>query len=95
MEQQSSYSDFIGVYKNAINPDLCDWLVDYMGKAHQVVTRNSLHVQDKQICLDAFSPGEAQALMDGVNGCLIYYTCLLYTSPSPRDKRQSRMPSSA
>ena len=24
-----------------------------------------------------------------------YETCLLYTSPSPRDKRQSRMPSSA
>ena len=23
------------------------------------------------------------------------YDCLLYTSPSPRDKRQSRMPSSA
>ena len=27
-------------------------------------------------------------------GCILY-TCLLYTSPSPRDKRQSRMPSSA
>ena len=26
---------------------------------------------------------------------LIYKDCLLYTSPSPRDKRQSRMPSSA
>ena len=26
---------------------------------------------------------------------VISYTCLLYTSPSPRDKRQSRMPSSA
>ena len=25
----------------------------------------------------------------------LYYICLLYTSPSPRDKRQSRMPSSA
>ena len=25
----------------------------------------------------------------------IYMGCLLYTSPSPRDKRQSRMPSSA
>ena len=25
----------------------------------------------------------------------VIYTCLLYTSPSPRDKRQSRMPSSA
>ena len=24
-----------------------------------------------------------------------YSVCLLYTSPSPRDKRQSRMPSSA
>ena len=24
-----------------------------------------------------------------------FYVCLLYTSPSPRDKRQSRMPSSA
>ena len=28
-----------------------------------------------------------------VGGVLTY--CLLYTSPSPRDKRQSRMPSSA
>ena len=25
----------------------------------------------------------------------LYHACLLYTSPSPRDKRQSRMPSSA
>ena len=25
----------------------------------------------------------------------VYGSCLLYTSPSPRDKRQSRMPSSA
>ena len=28
-------------------------------------------------------------------GSVFVYTCLLYTSPSPRDKRQSRMPSSA
>ena len=26
---------------------------------------------------------------------VFFRTCLLYTSPSPRDKRQSRMPSSA
>ena len=26
---------------------------------------------------------------------IVYFICLLYTSPSPRDKRQSRMPSSA
>ena len=30
--------------------------------------------------------------MLGLHPC---YICLLYTSPSPRDKRQSRMPSSA
>ena len=28
-------------------------------------------------------------------GGRLFYICLLYTSPSPRDKRQSRMPSSA
>ena len=30
-----------------------------------------------------------------VGGGNIFRGCLLYTSPSPRDKRQSRMPSSA
>ena len=29
------------------------------------------------------------------DGKQTYMVCLLYTSPSPRDKRQSRMPSSA
>ena len=50
----------------------------------------------------------AQELVRGVTGNPILYEqaqplgtpmrltgCLLYTSPSPRDKRQSRMPSSA
>ena len=31
----------------------------------------------------------------GLQQTALLYTCLLYTSPSPRDKRQSRMPSSA
>ena len=31
----------------------------------------------------------------GSMGIAVCYDCLLYTSPSPRDKRQSRMPSSA
>ena len=30
-----------------------------------------------------------------IQGHIIKESCLLYTSPSPRDKRQSRMPSSA
>ena len=28
-------------------------------------------------------------------GPVHWYTCLLYTSPSPRDRQKSRMPSSA
>ena len=35
---------------------------------------------------------------DGMEASLVFpnnEVCLLYTSPSPRDKRQSRMPSSA
>ena len=30
-----------------------------------------------------------------INKNILSQACLLYTSPSPRDKRQSRMPSSA
>ena len=37
--------------------------------------------------------GEATGADDDVLGLL--WICLLYTSPSPRDERQSRMPSSA
>ena len=36
----------------------------------------------------------AEAIED-VGGYINAYTCLLYTSPSPRDQRGSRMPSSA
>ena len=32
---------------------------------------------------------------DGVTAGLFMYPCLLYTSPSPRDRQKSRMPSSA
>ena len=38
----------------------------------------------------------SDTIMRQETGIDYYYTaCLLYTSPSPRDKRQSRMPSSA
>ena len=33
--------------------------------------------------------------LEGKSSMADYMICLLYTSPSPRDKRQSRMPSSA
>ena len=33
--------------------------------------------------------------LHGLGYALLQYTCLLYTSPSPRDRQKSRMPSSA
>ena len=40
-------------------------------------------------------PENAAAVPNEKNALLSYQTCLLYTSPSPRDQRGSRMPSSA
>ena len=34
-------------------------------------------------------------VLDGLDRVLMANTCLLYTSPSPRDRQKSRMPSSA
>ena len=42
---------------------------------------------------DIKNTGNRNLLLEDPNG--VFTTCLLYTSPSPRDKRQSRMPSSA
>ena len=38
---------------------------------------------------------QMQVLLKELDPELLVLSCLLYTSPSPRDKRQSRMPSSA
>ena len=46
------------------------------------------YVNNDRDCYD-LTRGQRSKIFD------MYYDCLLYTSPSPRDKRQSRMPSSA
>ena len=55
-----------------------------------------------RFCLNASQDGcteKARQVLDRVyfvrNRDKFFSACLLYTSPSPRDKRQSRMPSSA
>ena len=42
-----------------------------------------------------YNPVKTGWLASCVAALLAFGLCLLYTSPSPRDKRQSRMPSSA
>ena len=58
-------------------------------------TPNSLDLDsDDDGCYDAFESGVTGATNDGsATDSLI--ACLLYTSPSPRDRQKSRMPSSA
>ena len=50
----------------------------------QFIAQNTVHALD----LKCMTPAQAEQAGDTS-------FCLLYTSPSPRDKRQSRMPSSA
>ena len=53
------------------------------------------HVQDDRMCEGDAQPAIKLALQQGRLLDFFQIVCLLYTSPSPRDKRQSRMPSSA
>ena len=43
----------------------------------------------------SFGDGYEQRIADGINNLAQSMNCLLYTSPSPRDRTRSRMPSSA
>ena len=45
--------------------------------------------------MNPFAPQNNGKDMSGFKDINNYYLCLLYTSPSPRDQRGSRMPSSA
>ena len=48
----------------------------------------------KRSC-DVLLVTDSQYVMKGINEWMDNWNCLLYTSPSPRDQRGSRMPSSA
>ena len=58
-------------------------------------------VKEQKILILAMENEDQEQILDAITNtikaCLITKVdiCLLYTSPSPRDKRQSRMPSSA
>ena len=62
--------------------------------------RNALHVEmaDEAVHIGPPPANQSYIVIDKVMEAIKAtgaQACLLYTSPSPRDKRQSRMPSSA
>ena len=54
--------------------------------------RKELVKNNLEACI-LFDPVNVRYALDTVN--MSVYNCLLYTSPSPRDRTRSRMPSSA
>ena len=49
----------------------------------------------KSVALSGVVAGNTAICRVGRAGNDLHYRCLLYTSPSPRDRTRSRMPSSA
>ena len=62
----------------------------YLDEAKELMQKAVDHTASELVKIRA---GKAMPnLLDGVS---VMYYCLLYTSPSPRDRQKSRMPSSA
>ena len=62
-------------------------------KAWVLKSPNELELKTKAIPTPSYS--EVLVKIDAVAICATDLDCLLYTSPSPRDRLKSRMPSSA
>ena len=73
-------------FKHFECPELYEWFCECAYQFHTEVL--GLQIQSKYLITDSWINTNT-----GTGGQS--YHCLLYTSPSPRDKRQSRMPSSA
>ena len=68
------------------------WLTDAEWQDHTRELRERFEARSDTITLDG---RELRVRVDKGQKSARPRNCLLYTSPSPRDKRQSRMPSSA
>ena len=79
--------------------------IDFLGTGNAFTPLGRLHslaLIDEKILIDSPPTLITQLRRKGINTSDVkhllfthWHACLLYTSPSPRDKRQSRMPSSA
>ena len=67
---------------------------DILSSIRQIIADEDAPAAEEEQANDQSAVDDAFNSVD-VSGDEEMSTCLLYTSPSPRDKRQSRMPSSA
>ena len=82
------------VSANEINVEVNMESILEVGRENQTLSANSQDKIDQTERQTDKIVNEYKVVNKQVEG-LKLYNCLLYTSPSPRDKRQSRMPSSA
>ena len=71
-----------------VDDDLSPTFIDFM---QNWIDEHNLNIQIEDELIFGFH----QIHGSGIDWAPRYYSCLLYTSPSPRDQRGSRMPSSA
>ena len=75
---------------------ICTYALSTYAPGDEVAQRLELAGESTAIDLDRYD--HAYRSMErnlGLAGPKFYLSCLLYTSPSPRDRQKSRMPSSA
>ena len=70
-------------------------LIDFISQNQNIETKKSPTFASILSIFPGAGRAYAGRKLDGIMGLWTVYLCLLYTSPSPRDKRQYRMPSSA
>ena len=92
---ENSYEQLIDDYNNGILVEAGESLTDYINRMGGVKKANGGIITALRIGLanGSLSPDELAALEEEVKQNPTI--CLLYTSPSPRDRTRSRMPSSA
>ena len=93
-------NDFDGVYLIYAKIGLGPWEEvdeDIVGREYHNIKYDVLleAVFENHPIVPAATVAFTMNVTDGIDTVKIDDVCLLYTSPSPRDKRQSRMPSSA
>ena len=82
------------IQKNINRKTLIDRLSEKRAKLKKVLMNKELPFEERvKIQMKLESMPRNSSRIRYRNRCFL--SCLLYTSPSPRDKRQSRMPSSA